>query len=425
MHNKAINNYLIKKNKLITTRIKLDLLADGNKNNAIKNFIKNHKNNKNINNKISPKNNNNSSNKKIIYIDNNNFKNANSKELLYNNLGPNSQNVNKSKLISIKEINKNINYNNQGRNSYNIYISSPISNTNNFNINNNINNNINSHAKIFIKKIKKDNIKINHSNSIHSLTKTINYNSDNMNEFQNSNLSVQNKKIIVFNNINNYNINNTNNTFNNTNNTNNIKEGQNNNNNIYKKTIDILSPFSSINNKNNNTHKKLYINKQNSNVNNNQKNKNKISYKEKRNLNRLDKNIIYLDNHKSKNTHTFAGSYNSNIINKYLYNKNLIYKLNKNGNYNHPNDNSSHYSYNIRIDNINQNNNINQVSNSNDKERNTINNKSFGNLYLIKNKKPKNHKDKNNTLEIFEKNSKTNFNNNRHISPIQELKNKF
>ena len=127
-----------------------------------------------------------------------------------------------------------------------------------------------------------------------------------------------------------------------------------------------------------------------------------------------------MDNSKIKNPHTFNGI---NCPNKYLYNKDLIYKLNCNDNFNNNNNNNNNNSqlnYNIRI-----NNNINNCihfSNSNDKERNTISNKSYGTIYLNKNKKHKN-KEKNITLEILEKNQKSLVK--KGMPSIQELNNKF
>ena len=403
-------NYQIKKNKPITTRIKLDLMTEDNKRNLIKNNIKDRILNNNS--YIRTKSNSNSSNKRIIYIDNNNFKNITSRPIIYNSLSPNFQNIkrimNKNKISNIKEIYNNINYNNnQGRNTYNIYASSQM-NQNSHNFNNNIN--PNSKNKIIIKKIKKHNIKNNPNN----ITKTINYNAENIYEYPITNLYEQNKKIIVFNNgsNSNYNINSLNN---NLHNLINLKDTPNNNN-MHKKTIEILSPFSSINNKNyNNNHKKFYINKQNNTqiINNNEISSNN----RKNNMELLGQNIISLDKHKIKNIHTFTGINNPN---KYLYNKNMINKLNKNDNYNHHNNiNSSQYSYNIRLNNNNNFQNNLHYSNSNDKERNTISNQSYSYLYLNKNGKSKNNKEKNITLEILKSYNK------KHMSPIQELKNKF
>ena len=393
-NNREINNHHLKKNKIITTRVKLDLMTEGNKKNCIKNNSKislSNNNNINKNERNMTKINDNSSAKRIIYIDNNDFKKFNSRPLIYNSLSPNCQSIkqlmNKTKISNIKEIYSNIKHNNQGRNTYNIYVSSKLNNNSN-NLKRN-GSSANSTNKIFIKKIKKTSINNNLTNNA---TKTINYNSDNIYEFPSSNLSSQNKKIIVFNNVSNYNINSTNNTLNNITS---IKEGQNNN--IYKKTIEIFSPFSSINNKNNNNHKKIYYNKQNTHINNG------ITSKDKKNDVGLEENIIYLDNNKIKNVHTYTGS---NSSNKNLYNKNMIYKLNKNGNFDHNNHNMnySQNNYNIRINN-NQNNNILLFSNSNDKERNSNSNKSYGNLYIHKNKKEKS-KAKSGILEFLEKDQK-------------------
>ena len=410
-NNREVNSQQLKVNKPITTRIKLDLMTEGNKNNLIKNNSKIFVPNNNDGSKTKNNNNSNSSAKRIIYIDNNNFKNFNSRPLIYNSLSPNCQSIkqlmNKAKISNIKEIYNNIKYNNQGRNTYNIYVSSRMhNNSNNFQSNGGSGNSSN---KMFIKKIQKTKIKNNQNNN--NITKTINYNSDNIYEFPNSNLSTQHKKIIVFNNVGNYNINSTNNTLNNITN---IKEGQNNN--LYKKTIEILSPFSSINNKNNNSHKKVFINKQNTHIDN------RISSKDKKNnMGLFEQNILYLDNNKIKNVHTYTGT---NSSNKYLYNKNNMHKLNKNDNFTNSNihNNNSQYNYNIRLNN-NHNNNIFFFNNSNDKDRNSIINKSYGNLYMNNKIKKVKSKEKNGTLDLIEKNQKNN--NRKHISPIHEIKNIF
>ena len=406
-NNREINSHHLKKSKPITTRIKLDLMTEGNNNNLIKNNSKNYLA-KNINNNENnrTKSNSNSSAKRIIYIDNNIFKKFNSRPLIYNSLSPNCQRIkhimNKSKISNIKEIYNNIKYNNKGRNTYNIYESSKLNNNSN-----NFKNegSTNSNNKIFIKKIQKNNINNNYR------TKTINYNFDNIYEFPHSNLSSHNnKKIIVFNNVNHYNINSTNNTLNNITS---VKEGQNNN--LYKKTIEILSPFSSINNKKNKSHKKIFINKQNTYMNNRKSSKDKNNK-----MGLLEQNKLYLENNKIKNAPSYTGP---NSSNKYLYNKNMIYKLNKNCNFNNNNHNinNSQYNYNIRINN-NQNNNELLLSNSNDKERNSNSNKSYRNLYIHKNNKEKSM-EKSETFEFLENNRKNN--NKKHISPIYDLKNIF
>ena len=413
------NNHHLKKSKPMTTRMKIDLMTEGNKNNLINNNSKKYLTNNNGNNNIQMKNNTNSSAKRIIYINNSNYRNLNSKPFLFSSLSPNCQSIkqlmNKSKLSSIKDIYSNINYNNQGRNTYNIYASSRINhNSNNYNYNHDANKSNNINNKIFYKKINKTNIK-NNNNS--NKTKTINYNSESVYELPNPNMSAQHKKIILFNNINNvsnYNINTSNNAYSNMSN---AKEDLNNN--IYKKTIEILTPFSSINKMINNSHKKIIINKQNT----HQYNHSKINSKDKKNnIGFLPQNIIYLDKHKIKNVRTFTGVNNSN---KNLYSKNMMYRLNKNDNFNnsnYQNNNTSHYNYNVRLNNINnQNNNFYNFSNLNDKERNSTSNKSYGNLCLNKNKKEKN-KEKNLILDIFEKNQKTYK---KHISPIQEIKSKY
>ena len=406
------NSYHIKKTKPITKRIRLDLVTENYKNNLKKNkkYISNIDNDD-----IGTKSNNNSSAKRIIYIDNNNFKNISSRPLIYNSLSPNSQSIkqlmNKSKITNIKEMCNNINFNNnQGRNTYNIYSSSRFNNNSNI-LGNKSNNNYNFNNKNIFRKIQKENLKHNH-HQYNNIIKAINYNSENLHEYQSSNLSNQHKKTILFNNISNYNINSSNNTLNNISNIREIPI----NNSMCKKTIEILSPFSLINkNHNKNGHKKFYINKENT----QQYNHNKNSKERKNGQGLIDQNIIYLDNNKIKNIRTFTGA---NSSNKYLYNKNNIYTSNKNENFihsNHHNINSSQYNYNARINNS-QNNNFFHFSNSNDKDRNSIINKSSGNLYLNKNKKEKNSKEKNIVLDLYEKNQKSNR---KHMSPIQELKN--
>ena len=415
------NNYQTKKNNPLTTRIKLDIMAEENKNNIRKNHTKYVVNISNNNANKKNKNNSNSR-KRIIYIENNHLKNMNTKSLLYNSLSPNCQSikqlVDKSKINNIKEMYDNINYNNQGRNTYNIYSSSKNNyNTNNIsNINNNINININSNSnKAFYKKIQRENVRDKRSIG----ESTINYN-DNMSEYQKSNLSANNKKIIIFNNVSNYNINHTENILNN------IDSIRNDPNNGYKKTIEILSPFARINNKNN-AHKKFYVNKQNTNSQKiiNSKIYSRDSKDKKNNMTLIEQKNIYLDNSKNKNNHNhnYHHIYNGNISsnnsnsNKYLYNKNVNQKLNKNENmninYGHNRVNSSQYNGITKINNNNISNNFIQGSISNDKERNTITNKSYGNLNLSKRAK-----DKNITNEIFEKIQK-NYTK-KSMSPIQK-----
>ena len=151
------SNFNSKKNKPLTTRIKLDLMNEEMKNNSKKNNL-NYILNSN-NNYIS-KNNSNSSTKKIIYIDNSNYKSMNSKSLMFNSMSPNCQSikqlVNKGKIYNIKEMCNNINYNNQGRNTYNIYAPSKINNNLINLLNSNNSNNSSSNNKVFYKKIQKD-----------------------------------------------------------------------------------------------------------------------------------------------------------------------------------------------------------------------------------------------------------------------------
>ena len=411
------SNFNNKKIKPLTTRIKLDLLTEENKNNIRKNhtkFIYNNNENK--------KNNSNSLTKKVIYIENNTntYKHINSKSLMYNSLSPNCQSikqlVDKGKISNIKELYNNMNnhnINNQGRNTYNIYVSSKMNNNSNNLSNNNMNSNSNS--KIFYKKIQKESVKNKRSNG----GKSINYNNEsNIPENIKSNSSVNNKKIIVFNNVSNYNINNTNNTLNNITN---IREGPNSN--IYKKTLEILSPFPSIINNNKNNNKKFYVSKP-ININNNNhifiSNKNS-SRDKKNNLDLLGQNFIYSDNCKNKSNHVFNGLTNPNYSNKGLYNnKNIMYKVNRNGNISN-NYNSTLFSEIIKINNNINNNNYLYYSSSNDRERNTITNKSYGNINI--NKKGKNRREKNYTLEAFEKINKNGTK--KSLSPFQELKTKF
>ena len=148
---------------------------------------------------------------------------------------------------------------------------------------------------------------------------------------------------------------------------------------IYKK--EVLSPFSSINN---NISHKNYNSKQISNINN------------------INNNIKSTNNRiRHNHTHTLT-SINSN---------NIIYELSSNYGTNFDKFNNN------KISNFNGNNNF--LYFSNDKERNTLNNKSYGNLRLNNSKK-----------ENFTNANKIEINNNifkikKSISPIQEIKNKF
>jgi hypothetical protein len=222
------------------------------------------------------------------------------------------------------------------------------------------------------RKIQKDNIfinkKINNSNN----SNTIKYNTEN-NEFQ------KNKNFILF----------TNNKNNNTlNNISNYDEDRNkiNNNHIYRK-IEILSPFNSINNykSDNNSHKKFYINNIQNNNNNSQKSNNK----------KINNNNRIRHNH----THTLT-SINSN---------NIIYELN--------NDYESNYKR-FNNNNINNYNGNNFLYISTDKERNTLSNKSYGNLNI----------NRNISKEIYGGKNIINFdylNIDKSISPIHQIKNKY
>ena len=406
-NNNKINNINHKKNKLQT---KINLKNEENK--KIKKFnTRNNMNKNNTENINTGTNNNNYSTYKKInydYNNNNNLKDINFKTLPYKCLSPNFHNLKKimekSHPTKMKDIYKNkLSINNRGRNSYNNYLSSSIMENNNYkHMNNNNssifqNNSINSNSIIFIKKLQKENFRDKFSNRI---SNTLNYNIENI-----SNFSTQNKKIIVFNNVNNYNINNTNNTLNNITN---IKNEQQQN---YRKENEDLNNYSSLINKNYYKNpKKIYIN--NSNVNCNNKYNKTLFTNKKEDSGNIRQNLIYLENSRSKNN-----CYTNNDIlemNKYQYNKNMINKLEKNDNLNI---NNINYPLNIN----NSNNKLINYSISNNKERNTINNNSYINIYLLKDKKNTNNKNKNMTIDTFEKIPKINYKT-KSISPIQEIR---
>ena len=151
-----------------------------------------------------------------------------------------------------------------------------------------------------------------------------------------------------------------------------------------------------------------------------------MSSKEKKNnIGLTEQNYVYLDGNRKNKAHVFNGvtnSNNSNSSNKYLY-KNKIYNLNdseslNNNNYYHNNVNSTQISNVMKINN-NANDVILDFPSSNEKERNTMSNKSYGNLII--NRRIKNDRDI--SLDLFEKIKKNNTK--KSISPVQELKNKF
>jgi len=175
------------------------------------------------------------------------------------------------------------------------------------------------------------------------------------------------------------------------------------------------------NNIRNSSHKKFYIiNKQG---NSPQVINSKISSKEKKNnIGLAEQNYIYVNGNRKNKVHVFNGVTNSNSSNKYLY-KNKIYNLNdsenlNNNNFYHNNINSTQFSNVMKINN-NANDVILDLPSSNEKERNTMSNKSYGNLII--NKRIKNDRDI--SLDLFEKIQKNNTK--KSISPVQELKTNF
>ena len=380
-NNKKNNINKMKKNKPLTTRIKIDLYNEENKYNKkinTRNNMINSNNAETIN--TIWNNNKNSIPNKIYYEKKSNIKDINFKTLPFKCLSPKLNHVKqileKKHPSKIKEMYNKINYNNKGRNCYNIFLSSSmVENNNKHSINNsnilphsiNHSNNI-----IFLKNNYPENFKERYSSNIST---TDNYKIRNI-----AKCPAKSKKIFVFNNVNNYNINNTNNTLNNITN---IKQNNQNYSHICLKRSEELNNFSSIINKAfNRNPKKIYINKSSISHNNS-----KMIIKSQ-NSDLLEQNIIYMDNASNK-----YNNINSNKGNKYQYNKNMIYKLNKCNNlvnkYNSPEHmtNSNIYY-----------NKLNNYSMSNNKERNKINDKSYYNLYSIKESKTGNNR--NNTIDI-------------------------
>ena len=408
--NNNINNS--KKCKPLTTRIKLEMINEENRNKKFntRNNISKSKT-ETIN---TPTNNNIFATSKKIYFDNKNknaLKDINFKTLPYKCLSPNFQNgkhlKEKSHPSKIKEINNKTNSSSKGRNSYSINLSSSMmENTNKHMGNNSLvfpSNNNNSNNIIFLKKIKKENLKNKNSNNI---SHTLNYNIENI-----SNFSTQSKKIIVFNNVNNYNINNSDNTLGNFSNIKNEQSYQQ----CYQKPNEDLNNFSSVIGQNYYRNpKKIYIN------NASLSNKNKIFKRNifinKRQNSEVEPNIFYVDN--SNNNNIFL---EIQKLNKYQYNQNMIYKLNKKNNNNLVN--KIIYQQNANnCNNMINNKNI-DYSNIHNKERNTVNNKSHAYFNIIKENKSFNKRiRKNNTIEIFEQGGN---HTKKSISPIQGIKNNF
>ena len=264
--------------------------------------------------------------------------NSSIKRIIYITNNNNYRNINSK---NSKDLYTNINntLNNHGRNTYA---------TNR--INNNYKNN-----KAFYKKIQKDNINnnVNHNNNINDRrinnftnSSTINYNTEN-------NEHSRTRKIIY--NSSNYNITNENN-----------KEDRIKNK-LNKKALGIMTDKSD-----NINHKRLYI----YNPNNKQIN-NKIIREKKA---KIETNINNKNN-KIRHNHTLSSINNFNNLNKII-----SYRLNNQNEINQGIINNN------KINNYNGN---NFLYFSNDKERNTINNKSYGNLNLYKNNIDNNLRNKN------------------------------
>ena len=417
-NNKNININNSKKGKPLATRIKLEMINEENKNKKFN--IRNNINKSNTELINTPANNNNNNNNifstsKKIYYDNKNknaLKDINFKTLPYKCLSPNFHNaihiIEKGHPLKIKQMYNKTNYGIKGRNSYSICLSSSKMENSNKNMGNNSlvipNNNNNSNNIIFLKKVKKENLKDKYNN----ISNTVNYNIENI-----SNFSTESKKIIVFNNVNNYNINNADNTLGNISNIKGDQSYQQ----CYLKPKEDLNNFSSpISKSYYRNPKKIYINKSSLSTKNNTFNRN-ISINKRQNSDILETNIFYADN-SNNNNNAFL---EIQKLNKYQYNKNMIYKLNKKSNNNLVNKI-------IYPQNINNYNNLNNGKNNNysnlcNKERNSVNNKSHGNFNLIKeNKSINNRIKKNNTIEIFEKGGNCTK---KSISPIQDIKINF
>ena len=380
----------MKKNKPLTTRIKIDLVNEENKYNKKINTRNNMINSNNVEtiNTIW-NNNNNSIPNKIYYEIKSNLKDINFKTLPFKCLSPKlnhvKQIIEKKHPSKIKEMYNKINHNNKGRNSYNIFLSSSMVENNNKHSSNNSNifPHSTNHSKniLFLQNNCPEDMKERYSNNI---SNTDNYKIGHLSKFP-----TKSKKIFVFNNVNNYNINNTSNTLNNITN---IKNNNQNNSHLCLKRSEELNNFSSLINKTYNRNlKKLYINKSSI------SHKNSKMIIKNQNSDMLKQNLIYINNASNKNNNI-----NSNKENKYHYDNNMIYKINKFNNlvnkYNSPDEHMIN-------SNIYINNNLNNYSMSNNKERNTINDKSYSNLYSIKESKIENNINKNNTINI-EKNKK-------------------
>ena len=305
--------------------------------------------------------------KNNVTINNNNNKlknNPSIKRVIYiTNNNQSLKNINNTKTLIMNSLSPNslhmkqiIKKNNNSKNSNNSNNQRKsiyyIYTSNRLNNNNYMNNSGN---KILYRKVQKDKTLI--KNRINN-SNTINYNIDN-NDFSN------NKK---------YGLHNNNVNKNALNSLKNLDEDKMNKSHIYKK-IEIINSFPSINN--NLSHKKFNISNNINYINNNIKNNNKIRH-----------------NH----THTLTNINSNNIIYE-LSNNNLVSNF---GRFN-----------NNKINNFNGN---NFLYFSNDKERATLNNKSYGNLSLNNNKRI--HTENNRvSYDIFKMK--------KSMSPIDEIKNKF
>jgi len=398
----------MRNSKPLTTRMNLELMNKDNKNN-IKRFNTNIKdsimnsNNETLKTTINSNKNNNYAQTIKIYLDKKNYK-----RIPYKCLSPNYQSIkhlieDKNNLSKIKQMySSKLGLNDKGRNSYSLCFSPSINENRNSNFGNNSNNFpcnkiINSNNIILLKKIQKDNLKKRYPIQT---SNTINYNISNL-----SNVSGQNKKIIVFNNINNYNINNTNNTLNN------ITDLKNNPNNkhVHLQTNDDIKHFSSLINKNMGRNpKKIVINKILT-----YHPKNNITGENSNNFDFIGNNVIHLDKKNIKKNNTFM---KINNLNKNQYNENILYNYNNINNINP----AKFYNNNNNSINLNDNSQLIQFSILNDKERNTVNNNnSYVNIYL---NKGINKNKENNTIEIFKKIS--DYYLKKPISPNQEIKTK-
>ena len=407
MENINNNNSKLRKSKPLTTRINLEMINEDNKNNIkrfntyVKDSLMN-SNNETLKTTINSNKNNNCAQTIKIYLDKNNYK-----RIPFKCLSPNYQSIkhlieDKNNISKIKQMySSKLGLNDKGRNSYNLYFSSSMNENSNSNFGNNsnnfpiINNSINSNNIILLKKMQKDNLKNRYAIQT---SNTVNYNIGNL-----SNLSGQNRRIVVFNNVNNFNINNTSNTLNNITDLKNIP----NNRHVYNQTNDDIKHFSSLINKSMGRNP-VVINKI---LTYHSKNK-RTTGENKNNFDLIGNKLNYLNNSNIKKNNTFM---KINSINKNQYNRNAIY------NYNNINNiNQSNFCNNNPI-NLNDNSQLIQFSISNGQERKTVNNNySCVNLYL---NKGINKNKENNTIEIFKKISDNYFK--KSNSPNQEIKNKF